>query len=86
MTLTKKMVAAQIAAYRHPELSVAELVAWAEPALMDGDLAAREAGAIAPVIARLGVADVRAFGLTWADWEALLPQPGYPPRVDVVEA
>jgi hypothetical protein len=36
------------------------------------------------VVARLGVADVRAFGLTWKDCEAMLRTLGYDARVEVV--
>ena len=40
-----------------------QLVDWSERALMDGEFAERDAKTISSVIARLGVADVRAFGL-----------------------
>jgi len=43
------------------------LVNWSERVLLDGDLAERDAETLAAVAARLGVADVRAFGLTWDD-------------------
>jgi hypothetical protein len=35
------------------------------------------------VVSRLGVADVRAFGLTWEDCENLLARPGYRTSVEV---
>jgi hypothetical protein len=38
------------------------------------------------VISRLGVADVRAFGLAWEDCEDLLKKLGYAARVEVVAA
>jgi hypothetical protein len=41
---------------------------------------------LSSVIARLGVADVRAFGLAWEDCEALLRELGFSPRVEVVAA
>jgi hypothetical protein len=41
---------------------------------------------IADVVSRLGVADVRAFGLAWEDCEQLLRQLGYAARVDIVAA
>jgi len=41
-------------------------------------------GTTKPVIARLGVADVRAFGLAWEDCEELLHELGFSPRVEVV--
>jgi len=51
---------------------------------MDGELAEHDAGTISFVIARLGVAHVRAFGLAWEDCEDLLRKPGLAPRVEVV--
>jgi len=84
MTITKQTVAGKIAAYLHHELTLAQLVDWAESALMEGALAEGVAGTLSAVIARLGVADVRAFGLAWEDCEALLRQLGFSPRVVVV--
>lgn len=84
MTITKQTVADQIAAYLHHEITLAQLVDWAEQAMMDGELAEDDAKVLATVIARLGVADVRAFGLAWEDGEDLLRQLGFSPRVQVV--
>ncbi len=53
---------------------------------MDGELAERDASTISSVIARLGVADVRAFGLAWEDCEELLRKLGFTPRVEVAAA
>ena len=52
--------------------------------MLDGELAERDAGILAEVIARLVVADVRAFGLAWEDCEKLLRKLGFVPRVEVV--
>ncbi len=84
MTITKQTVADKIAAYLHHEITVAQLVDWEERSLMDGEFAECDAQTISSVIARLGVADVRAFGLAWDDCEALLHQLGFSPRVEVV--
>jgi hypothetical protein len=86
MTITKKTVADRIAAYLHHEISLAQLVDWAENTLMEGELADRDAHVVSLVIARLGVADVRAFGLAWEDCEDLLLKLGFSPRVEVVAA
>ena len=86
MSITKQTVADKIAAYLHHEITLAQLVDWAENALMDGELAERDTKTIASVIARLGVADVRAFGLAWDDCEELLHTLGFSPRVEVVAA
>lgn len=86
MAITKQTAADKIAAYLRHDISLAELVRWAEDALMEGDFAEDDAGTIADVVARLGVADVRAFGLAWEDCEQLLRQLGYAARVDIVAA
>jgi hypothetical protein len=54
--------------------------------MMDGEFDENEAATIADVVARLGVADVRAFGLAWEDCEQLLRKLGYTARVDIVAA
>ena len=86
MTITKQTVAARIAAYLHHEITLGELVDWSECALNDGELAEADAKTLSFVIARLGVADVRAFGLTWEDCEDLLHKLGFTPHVEVEAA
>ncbi len=83
MVITKQAVADQIAAYLRHGITQAQLVDWAENAMMEGEFAENDASAIAGVVSRLGVADVRAFGLTWADCEELLARLGYSARVEI---
>jgi hypothetical protein len=84
MVITKKTVAEQIAAYLQHRLSLAQLVDWAENAMMDGQFDESEMDALRTVVARLGVSDVRAFGLTWEDCKEMLRQLGYSARVEIV--
>jgi hypothetical protein len=86
MTITKRTVAEQIGAYLRREITQVELVDWAERALMEGEFAEEDAATISPVVARLGVADVREFGLTWSDCEDLLRQLGFHARIEIVTA
>ena len=86
MVITTKTVADKVAAYLHHEISLTELVDWAENALMDGEIEERNASIISSAIARLGVADVRAFGLSWEDCEGLLLKLGFAARVQIVSA
>ncbi len=51
---------------------------------MEGNVDGTDAQIITSVLARLGVADVRTFGLAWSDCEELLHQLGFIPRVEVV--
>ena len=86
MPITKQTVAAQLAAYLHHELTLAQFVDWAETALMEGELDESQAAPLVAVLARLGVADVRAFGLTWEDCEDALHRLGYAAHVEVAAA
>jgi len=84
MIITKQTVADQIAAHLHHQLSVEQLVNWAEDAVMDGEFAESDEATLVAVVSRLGVADVRTFGLTWLDCEQMLGQLGYTARVEIV--
>ena len=83
MLVTKQTAAQKLTAFLHHETSLAQLVDWAETALLDGEFADQDAEALRFVISRLGVAAVRAFGLTWEDCEHLLDRLGYRTRVEV---
>jgi hypothetical protein len=78
------MVVDKLAAYLRHDLSLADLVAWAEAAMMDGEFEPHDFTAIRDVVARLGLADVRAFGLTWEDCEQLLKKLGYAAHVQIM--
>lgn len=82
--ITRQMVADKLAAYLQHDLSLADLVAWAESALMEGEFEDQDFTAIRDVVARLGLSDVRAFGLTWDDCEQLLKKLGYAARVQIM--
>jgi len=86
MVTTKQTVADKVGAYLRHDISLTELVSWAEMVMMDGEFAEQDASVLSDVVARLGVADVRAFGLAWEDCEQLLRQLGYTARVDIVAA
>jgi len=85
MTLiTREIVAEKLAAHLQHELSLDSLVVWAESVLMDGEFDPAHLSTIRDVVARIGVADVRAFGLAWEDCEQLLAQLGYSAQVSIV--
>jgi HD-like signal output (HDOD) protein len=82
--ITRETVAEKLAAYLRHDLSLAELVSWAESALMESEFDPAHFDTIRDAIARLGVADVRAFGLAWEDCEQLLARLGYSAQVSIV--
>lgn len=52
--------------------------------MMDGEFDPAYLPTIRDVVARIGVADVRAFSLTWEDCEQLFAQLGYSAQVSIV--
>lgn len=82
--ITSKIVAEKLSAYLHHELRLDELVDWAENIMMEGNFEEENHKTLREIVSRLGVADVKAFGLTWEDCEYFLNQLGYEVRVEVV--
>ena len=83
MTITNQTVADKIAAYLHHDITLSELVDWAENAMMAEPFAKRDAAVLSDVVPRLGLANVRAFGLTWEDCERFLEKLGFRAKVEV---
>lgn len=86
MKITKKVAAEKLTAYLHHNMSLTSLVNWAESAMMEAEFDDRQMACIRDVVARLGLADVRAYGLTWEDCEELLKKLGYSARIEVKAA
>jgi hypothetical protein len=81
--ITRQIVADRIADYLHGKLSQAELVDWAERAMMDADFDETNMDVLSDIIGRLGLADVAEFGLRWQDCEEFLHRLGYRAKIIV---
>ena len=77
MKITRQIAAEKIADYLHDKLSQAELVDWAECAMMDAEFNEADTEVLSDIIGRLGLADVAEFGLRWQDCEEFLRRLGY---------
>ena len=71
MLVTRDTVAEQLAAYLEGKRTLAVVVSWAHDAFNEGEFDEADLEVIRDVVARLGLADVAAFGLTTL--------PRYPP-------
>jgi hypothetical protein len=80
MVTTCQAVVDQIAGYLVHRTSLDQLVDWTEHQMMDGEF---ESLVVRDAVARLGLADVRAFGLTWEDCEQILRSLGFSARVEI---
>jgi hypothetical protein len=83
MKITRQIAAEKIADYLHGKVSQADLVDWAERAMMDAEFDGADIEVLSDIIGRLGLADVAEFGLRWQDCEEFLRRLGYRAKVIV---
>jgi hypothetical protein len=75
--ITRKDVAQKIIDYLHHRITLAELVNWAESIMMEAEFNSQDFETLCDIVSRLGMADVKAFGMTWEDCENFLSRLGY---------
>ena len=83
--ITRDTLAVQLRDYLQHRISRAALIDWAERAMMDEEFDNRDLETVRDITGRLGLADVRDFGLTWENCEDYLSRLGYRANVDVVQ-
>ena len=83
MTVTRARVAEELKKYLYHRISLEELVDWAEYAMQEAELEEDHEDEITQVLSRLGVSDVKNFGLLWEDCESLLNTLGYKVHLDI---
>ena len=81
--ITRETVAKMLGDYLHGDLALSELVDWSENSIADEEF---ENAKLLEIVGRLGLADVRAFGLAWEDFREMLRALGLAARVDLVAA
>lgn len=86
MKITKKDLISHIRAYLNHQIGVDQLVDWAENSLMEGEFPESEATVLASSLSRIGLMDVRNFGLSWDDFDEILHEIGYKARVELIPA
>ena len=81
--ITRETVAKMLCDYLHGDLALSELVDWSENSIAEEEF---ENAKLLEIVGRLGLADVRAFGLAWEDFREMLRALGLAARVDLVVA
>ncbi len=84
--ITRDVLARKLRDYLQHRISRIELVDWAERAMMEEEFEGNEFQTIRDITSRIGLADVREFGLSWEDCESFLSRLGYRAKVDVIQA
>ena len=75
--ITNKTIAEKVLQYLQHHITLQEIVHWAEDALMSNNFQDEDSHTIRNILARLGSADVKAFGITWEDCEEIMHSLGF---------
>lgn len=79
---TKQLIAKELLQYMNHQTTLAELVAWAEGAIFQGNFEVGAESEIRNALSLLAAADAEDFVLLWEDCEAIMKQLGYEITVD----
>ncbi len=82
--ITRDIVRDHILSYLNQQMTLPQLVDWAEAAVFEEDFELKDTELLMEVVGRLGVADVEHFNLAWEDYYRLLSQLGYHVQVMAV--
>lgn len=85
MLVTKKILADKLLKYINREIDLQNLIHWAEEMIRESDFEEKDFEFINKMLARIGLADVREFGLTWDDCYNYLHELGYDVKVELSE-
>jgi hypothetical protein len=85
MKITRKHLAQKLIDYLYHRITLTELVNWAENAMMEADFEEKDYETLKEITGRLGLADVKAFGITWEEYQSYLSRLGYQIDLKIVD-
>jgi len=74
--ITKQFLITQLQNYLNGKIELNQLVDWAENVMMDSELEPTHFQTLREIIARIGLSDTRAFGLTYHEIQQFLSRLG----------
>ncbi len=84
MIVTRKILAEMLMKYINREIELKALIDWAENMINEADFEDKSFELIKDILARIGLSDVREFGLTWDDCYDYLHKLGYDVKVELM--
>ena len=85
MVVTKKVLVDKIIQYINRQINLAALVAWSEDMIQEAEFDDKDLPLIREILSRIGLADVKEFGLTWDDCYDYLHKLGFDVKVELLE-
>lgn len=84
--ITRQNVANKLIDYLYYRISLTDLVHWAEQVMMEEELDEQDLILLREIVARLGLSDTIAFGLSLEDCRKYLNSLGYDVEINVKKA
>jgi hypothetical protein len=84
--ITRRTVGEKLEAYLNKQITLAELVDWAETEMIDTELEEGHEKLIFEILARIGASNVPEFKLYWEEITDMLEQLGYRVNVELETA
>ena len=75
--ITKGIVSDKLLSYLQHKITLAEIVQWSEEVLMNNNFEDDNKHTLRNILAQIGSADVKNFGLTWEDCEGIMNHLGF---------
>jgi len=75
--ITRKDISEKFDSYLQHRLTLNELVNWCKDALLHNNFEDDHTHKIRNILAQIGSADVKSFGLNWEDFEEIMHKLGY---------
>jgi hypothetical protein len=85
MFVTRKTLGDMLIKYINRTIDLSALIDWAEEMIREAAFEEGSFEIIRDILARIGLADVREFGLTWDDCYDYLHRLGYDVKVELLE-
>ena len=85
MIVTRKMLANMLIKYINRDIDLTSLISWSEEMTKEDGFEDKHFELLREILAWIGLADVREFGLSWDDCYDYLHKLGYDVKVEVSE-
>ncbi len=81
--ITKETVKQRIQDYLLLKISLRSLVEWAEDSFMQAEFDEKDATILSDILSKIGVSNVKIFGIQWHEWNDFLSTLGYEVKIEL---
>lgn len=80
--ITKEIIKQRIQDYLLLKINLQSLVDWAEESFMQAEFEEKDSAIISDILSKIGVSNVKNFGIQWHEWNEFLSMLGYEVKLE----